>query len=203
MSRDALRKLLAKPTSKPSAEMLEGLNKAYGVSVQWLLHGGSDTPLFDGDATPRQEATENPPTKADQAAGIPIKGSVAAAYVSGEAGADDAVIGAIQTPPTLAHIKGIYALYVDGTSMEPQYFPGDLIFLNPARPARKGDCVVIVTDHGTGPQRSLGIYTGENGDTVYLKKRDPQRPEGTDIAIPKKHIKARHKVLTINEIFGA
>ena len=203
MSKDALRSLFRKPDAKPSMEMLEGLNRAYDVSIDWLVNGGAEKPVFDADERSAREKPETARPAAPATGVIPIRGSVAASYANGEAGMNDSVAGEIPMPPTLAHIKGIYALYVEGSSMEPQYFPGDLIFLNPARPARAGDCVVVITDHGTGPQRSLGIYQGETADTVKLKKRDPTRQEGTDIIIPKKHIVARHKVLTINEIFGA
>ncbi|WP_176083145.1 S24 family peptidase [Martelella sp. HB161492] len=135
---------------------------------------------------------------------VHIAGTVAASYTQGTSFEPGKRLGYLPSPPAMAHISGIYALYVDGRSMEPQFFPGDLIFVHSMRQPRFGDCAVVVTDHGQGPQRTLGIFKSEAAETITLFKRvsDSDPGKGADITIPKQFVTAKHKVLTVNEMFG-
>lgn len=53
------------------------------------------------------------------------------------------VIGWEIRPPQLAGVKEAYATYVDGESMYPRYKPGETVWLNPHKPAARGDDVVV------------------------------------------------------------
>ncbi|WP_180901967.1 XRE family transcriptional regulator [Martelella soudanensis] len=199
VDRATLRKLLDGTNQQPSVKTLEGLSSFFNVSRDWLMTGNGD-----GEPPPTQPAS--PPQMAAvqrSSREITIKGTVSASYSQGAPSQDTGTIGTVPPPPALASISGIYALYVDGASMEPQFFSGDLIFLNPARPPRLNDCVVVITDHGTGPQRTLGILEAEDAEFIRLHKHTREGSNGLTITIPKKYVKARHKVLSTNEMFGA
>lgn len=49
----------------------------------------------------------------------------------------------VQRPPSLANAPHGYATYVNGTSMEPRYYEGELVYAHPGRPVTSG-CFVIV-----------------------------------------------------------
>ncbi len=54
-------------------------------------------------------------------------------------------------PPSLSSVAGAYAVYVAGESMEPRYFDGEIVFVNPVKRVRRGDFVVAqiqVEEHG-------------------------------------------------------
>lgn len=48
----------------------------------------------------------------------------------------------IIAPPTLAEVSGAYAVTVSGESMEPRYFDGEVVFVNPKRRPVRGDFVI-------------------------------------------------------------
>lgn len=49
----------------------------------------------------------------------------------------------ILAPSSLAGIAEAYAIYVSGDSMEPRYFAGEAVFVNPRMPVRRGDFVIV------------------------------------------------------------
>ena len=53
------------------------------------------------------------------------------------------VAGYVRRLPGLANVKGAFALYVQGSSMSPWREEGGLVYINPHRPARVGDHVVV------------------------------------------------------------
>lgn len=53
------------------------------------------------------------------------------------------VIGWEVRPPQLEGVRDAYATYVDGESMWPRYKPGETVWLNPHKPAARGDDVVV------------------------------------------------------------
>lgn len=53
------------------------------------------------------------------------------------------VIGWEVRPPQLEGVRDAYATYIDGESMWPRYKPGETVWLNPHKPAGRGDDVVV------------------------------------------------------------
>ena len=80
---------------------------------------------------------------------IPLYGQ-AVAGEHGEIVMDGNVLGYVQSLPSLVSVKEPYALLVSGDSMEPRYFDGEVVYLDPSRRPRKGDFVVaqIFDDDG-------------------------------------------------------
>ena len=84
--------------------------------------------------------------------------------------------------------------------MEPQYFPGDLIYVHPHKPPRTGDIVVVQcksADHEP-TEATLGIFRKRNGQAITIGKRNPI----ADIDLNITTVKCVHKVLSVNELFG-
>ncbi len=96
--------------------------------------------------------------------------------------------------------KDVYSVFVEGSSMEPQYSPGDLIFVHPHRPARFGDAVIIQCQDGEEGvfEATLGILHKRTAETLVIRKHNP----AAEITVSRDRIISTHKVLTNNELFG-
>lgn len=53
------------------------------------------------------------------------------------------IMGYEMRPPSLLGVSDAYALYVDGDSMYPRFKPGETVWVNPSRPAARGDDVIV------------------------------------------------------------
>jgi len=64
---------------------------------------------------------------------------------------------------------------VVGTSMEPRYFAGEAVFVNPRLPVRVGDFVVaqIAADEGEPPLAYVKRYVGQNDRSIRLEQLNP------------------------------
>ena len=138
----------------PSGDNLDRLADELGVSVDWLL-GRSDNPEpvasevglgdrhIDWNAPPPQEP------------GIPLVGTgdCADLEVSDESGNmvsiertsfdPDFHARYIRRPAALRGARDIYAIYFHGESMLPRFRPGEIGLVDPQRPVRPGDDVVV------------------------------------------------------------
>lgn len=129
---------------------------------------------------------------------VPVRG-VAAGSVVG-AFVIDGVIDRVRRPPGLSHSTNVYALYVTGTSMSPKYEPGDLIYVNPDRPAAPGDTVIIQTqNYENAPiQAWIKRLVSQNDEVVVAAQLNPESVVryGYDTVI------SVHRVMKTNELFG-
>ena len=64
--------------------------------------------------------------------------------------------------PSQAGLEGAYAFYIHSDDMQPRYFPGELVYLHPARPPeRNRDCLVVFHD-GRAVVRTFVRRDGKN-----------------------------------------
>jgi len=61
-------------------------------------------------------------------------------------------VSEVPVPPNLANVPDAYALYVVGESMEPRYFAGEIVFVNPRLPVCRGAFVVAQISKGDEEQ---------------------------------------------------
>lgn len=69
--------------------------------------------------------------------GVAVGGTDADFQLNGE------TVDYVRRPPGLAKVRDAFAIYVVGDSMSPRFEEGELLFINPHRPARPGDDVLI------------------------------------------------------------
>lgn len=143
-------------------------------------------------------ATEPAPRRT-QAGTIPVYGMAAGAFAGAFTMSSDEV-ERVPAPPGLAHVRDAYALIVTGSSMEPRYFAGDTIFVNPHRPPRPGDHVIVqIRDHRPeGRQTFIKRYVGETHGAVVVSQYNP--PMNTEWK--REQVSLLHRVLTTNELLG-
>jgi transcriptional regulator with XRE-family HTH domain len=90
---------------------------------------------------------------------------------------DDASHGDIVAPPQLESTPGARAVYVRGHAMEPRYYPGEVVYLHPSRPANPGD-FVFVTAREPGFPTPVGYirqYLGQDLVHIRLQTLNPKR----------------------------
>lgn len=175
------RDILNGTSKSPRAEGLAKLAAALGVSAAWLT--GEDA----------QPGGGRPPRGAD----IPVFGTAAAATAGAMQVGDDAIEW-LPRPPGLVAVRDVYALYVTGSSMEPRYRAGDLVFVSPHRPARIGDDVVVQTaENGEIRSWLKTLAARRDGDVVTLQYNPP-----AEIVHKGRHVVAVHRVLRLEELLG-
>ncbi len=127
-------------------------------------------------------------------------GTAAGSHLRGAFQIETAVIDYVRRPPSLATARDIYALYVEGTSMEPQFNPGDLVYIHPHKPPRLGDAIVVQARNAEHDpvEATIGIFRKRTESAVVIGKHNPK----ADVELPRPFVVAIHKVLTANEIYG-
>jgi SOS-response transcriptional repressor LexA len=196
-ARDTVRKILDGTTKHPRIDTIIKLAEVLGTSPQFLM--GDDTaPSGDGKG-PEREAPLLPPRTA-MPLDVPVMGTAAGSHLRGAFQFEGGVVDYVRRPPALMGARDIYSLFVEGTSMEPQYHPGDLVYINPHKPPRAGDIVIVECRNGeAGPhEASIGIFRRKTEKAIVIGKHNPP----ADIEINRETVKSVHKVLSINELFG-
>lgn len=109
-------------------------------------------------------------------------------------------IDTVTRPPGLIGVTGVYAVYVENSSMYPMYKDGDLVFVSRVRPPAPGDAVVIqypgeVEGEETG---FIKILVRRTADWIECKQFDPPSP------VKYRNVRGLtlHRVYTNNELFG-
>jgi len=185
---------LDQPTAKRYA-------KALGIAWVWLLTGegppASDLPAEDASTVTRDPVPV--PAQSTMPKSVPVHGTVVGGSV-GDFEFNGEVVDYVRRPPGIANTKGVFALYVSGDSMWPRYRPGALIYLNPSRPPRPGDDVVIEMFGEAGDHGPAYIKT--------LKARTPlawvceQFTPPMTIEYPSAKVRAVYRVMTLEELLG-
>lgn len=213
-------------TRDVSKRAAEAYSRALNVDPGWLIYGHGPAPTgrraqpgspgFDSSASHLSEESgegdvEGPsnvrPSSSEApdfrflAKDIPVLGQA-------ECGSDGAFtlnggdpIDIVRRPPGLLNRKGIYCIYAEGSSMEPVYEAGDLIYVDPHRPPRAGRDVVIqlVAKGPAGEERCfLKRLVRRSGNRWRLKQFNPEK----EFVLDDKDVRAVHLVLKNQELMG-
>jgi len=110
---------------------LVAIARALGVSAEWLQDGTGPAP-----------SGKIAPSRAQLAEKLKVLGMA-------ECGADGwslwngDVIDMVDRPASLAGVPSAYGVYVVGGSMEPRYYPGELVLIHPGKPVTLGAFVLV------------------------------------------------------------
>jgi phage repressor protein C with HTH and peptisase S24 domain len=205
-------------TRDVSKKAADAYSRALRIDPAWLIYGhGSmareidDAALPAGDASAGFDDAEVPANARLSAAeapdfqvfakDIPVLGSA-------ECGQDGVFtlntgdpIDFVRRPPAQMTRRGIYCIYAAGSSMEPVYEAGDLIYVDPHRPPWPGRDVVVQLRKQS-----------EDGEIRYFLKRLVKRtgtqwrvrqfnPE-KEIVLDEREVAAIHLVLKNQELMG-
>lgn len=190
---------LEKGHTSLSVRWAETLAKVFDVTIDEVVK----PPAGAATRPPRMDVRPADVPLANQSAmplDLPVMGTAAGSHARGAFQFEGGVIDYVRRPPALAGSKSAYALYIEGTSMEPEHRQGDLRFVHPDRPPRIGDSVVVQSRHNDldGIEATIGHLIGRTATTVRIGKLNPV----ATVEIPRVFVVAVHKVLTVNDLFG-
>ena len=149
----------------------------FGVSLDWLIDGRRDA------ARAAEPLLAAPPRNAELGGPARFGGARIPAYGQAVGGRDGEFIlngnriVDVLAPPSLQGVPDAYAVYVVGDSMEPRYFAGEAVFVNPRLPVRRGDFVVaqIAVEDGEPPHAYIKRFVARDARTLRLEQFHPKK----------------------------
>src|SRR5690349_6649404 len=156
----------------------------FGVSLDWLIDGrGMQLGGHDGGMTGAPAAPPAIPPRNAELGGPARFGGRIPAYGQAVGGKDGEFIlngnriVDVLAPPSLQGVPDAYAVYVVGDSMEPRYFAGEAVFVNPRLPVRRGDFVVaqVAVEPGEPPHAYVKRFVARDARTLRLEQFNPRK----------------------------
>ena len=102
-------------------------------------------------------------------------------------------------PERLRGIADAYAIFASGSSMEPRYLPGEVLFVHPGKPVTPL-CFVVVQlrpkDDGDVIQGFVKQYIRRDNDKLVLREFSPVE---RDIVIPMSDVLSVHRIVQSGE----
>lgn len=83
----------------------------------------------------------------------------------------------VLAPASLSSVAGAYAVYVVGDSMEPRYFAGEVVFVNPRLPIGRGAFVVAQIAGGDEnvPHAYVKRFVSQDAKRLRLEQFNPRK----------------------------
>jgi hypothetical protein len=108
------------------------------------------------------------------------------------------IISYVARPPGVAGAADIYAVRIAGDSMLPCFAPGELRLVDPHRPVRERD-LVLVAVRGAEPEPSqalIGVFRQRNARGVIIEQFTPQATR----ELARDAVAWMHRILTYSEL---
>lgn len=128
---------------------------------------------------------------------VPVKGTASGSQ-PGYFLLDDNIIDYVRRPTGIENRADVFALYVVGESMEPRYFSGDLIYIDPHRPAKVGDFVIVqcvIDGESTVVVKRL---MKRNSEKIILEQYNPEQV----IEIKMETVEFVYRIFDLHELIG-
>lgn len=90
-------------------------------------------------------------------------------------------------PASLAGVANAFALYVEGDSMEPRYFAGEILYVNPNRPVTRHCFVAVELTDGQG---LIKQFLQQNEDALILYQFNPPQ----EIRLPMASVRQIYRI---------
>ncbi len=195
---------------------LRRLAEILDVSLAELMDEKVPTSIADGKSNPEQARGWPAEAVGTMPRDFPVVGSALAADLV--LNGDGATIAVEQVELTISdvieHVRrplafqdnGLaYGIYVEGSSMQPRYDPGDLVYVDPRRPPAIGDDVVVQLRNGSG-------HDGEDVVVCAVIKRLVRRSStmikleqynpALQFELPIERVAQVHRVVRMGELMG-
>lgn len=182
--------------------------RVFRVNIEWLLTGKG--PMHKGQVQETAETTPPPNVDLTTAVEVPRPNTmpydlpvygVAVGGSDGDFSLNGDVVDRVRRPPGLLGNRSAFAVYVRGDSMEPRHSQGDLLYVDPARPARSGDDVLVElkpSRPGEPGQAYIKQLVTQGPVRVVLRQFNPAK----DITLPGDKILRVSKILKLADLLG-
>ena len=195
---DAVRNIFRGISQSPRGKTLRALADRMDLSIGDLepTEPAPAHEALSGEARPADVVL---PSRASLPLDMPVMGTAAGADV-GAFQIDNSPIDYVRRPPALTGARKPYALYVIGDSMSPAIENGAVIFVDPDRPPRLGDYVVIEQQSHAGaePVAYVKRLRRRTEKWVFVEQLNPKGEQKFLVST----VIRLHRVLTMNELFG-
>lgn len=197
----------------PREPRLVRMAELLDVSTDWLM-GRTDSPdTVRSDVSLSDKHIDwRGPDRAEP--GIPLVGTgdCADLEVCDESGAMIRVerssfdpehhVRMLTRPPALRGQTDLYAIYFHGQSMEPRFEPGEIGIVDPRRPVRQGDYVLVQLNGGDSDDVVSVLakrLVRQNAQELVLEQFNP----AATFTVPKSRVTRVHRILQQTELlFG-
>lgn len=199
--------------SIPREPRLRKIAELLGVSLDYLMGRTADPEPVRSEVTLRDPAIawrgQRP-----EGPGIPLMGTGDCADIelTSEDGElvsierssfdDDYPVRMIARPPALLGARDLYAIYFHGESMIPRFEPGEVGIVDPARPVRSGDYVLVQLNNGEEDSVCTVLVkrlVHFNAKRVVLEQFNP----AVRFTVPRTRITRIHRILPQTDLlFG-
>jgi len=156
--------------------------EAFRVSEGWLLTGEGEAPANDTEMIPAHERTKGQPVTSVIQAPPADPGLKLPVYSGAQGGHGRLIIGSdvvdqVEMPHMLRNVRGAYGILIDGESMIPEYWPGDIAWVNPhLRPLRGRNVILYHTPpDGQDAEAIIKRVNGWNDREWNLEQWNPHR----------------------------
>lgn len=188
-----------------TTEALELYARRFKVTADWLLKGKEQQVRAaenDGEPVTPKAPTPNasfPPKYQEfpQGQSIPLLGQ-SAGGPNGRFVLNGTEVGRVFCPPMLEGVEGAYAVMVFGTSMEPRYFAGETVWVNPHLPVRSGDDVIaqfVGDEDGLPADSYIKRFTSQSSKVLRLYQYNPDEGEEHDLEFDADKVFSVHKIV--------
>ena len=93
----------------------------------------------------------------------------------------------VERPANLRGVANAFALYADGETMQPRYFAGELLFVNPNRPITPNCFVAVEMMDGRGQIRQ---FLRRTHDGIFLRRLNPDHEQ----RLPAAEVKRMYRI---------
>lgn len=98
----------------------------------------------------------------------------------------------IRRPPNLDGVQNAFAIYMVGDSMEPRYFAGEFLFVNPNRPPARNCFVVVELGDGQGMVKQ---FIKRDDTILHLRQFNPDK----DLEIENEKVRSVYRIVGTGE----
>jgi transcriptional regulator with XRE-family HTH domain len=78
-------------------------------------------------------------------------------------------------PAPLTQVKGAYGVFVTGTSMEPEFRPGEIVLVNPHLPVKPGEAYIFYSEVPGASRASIKWLRRETDDRWLVTQHNPAK----------------------------
>lgn len=176
----AVSDIIKRRAKSPRMETLTRIANAIGVDPQVLIYGDNKPDAFRAKEKLHRTVAQGAPQD------LPIYGDPSTISDNFELNRGDP-IDFIARPAILANNTKAFACYVTGKNMEPRYYRGELLLIDPVRPFQVTDYVLIEMNNGIATVRLLQEI---GRDSITVTQLNPE----IDQQIPRDNVRHIYKI---------
>ncbi len=170
-------------------ENLQAIADKFRVSFEWLATGSGGSAVLNGSNSPEKPNAFIGDKLSERGELIPLYGH-AGGGSDGEFILNGNKLDEILAPPGLSPARGAYAVTCAGESMEPRYFDGETIYVDPLKRVTRGDFVVAQIanpNDGAAPLAYIKRFVRHNDNELVLEQFNPAKelhfPHGDVVSV--------------------